>query len=253
MYHLYKAVKDRMERLLMAEVNLSQDSLSGTKKIYLESTEDFNWQNFNSKYPEIIIQDSDSTGRQISGGYEGIPQYSVVDIDGPNSEITIQGSFTKDWTVANEAKIRKAPDGLLVRDVRIGDLAVIQIFPTICVVPTTKRIEWKTLSGTMDTMSIDFIIYVDGADTDRATEDMLKITDVVEYILMTNLHIQPEGATRDYQVTSHAKINTIDYGVVQKGSQFIKASRITWEADMYLWRGYLTRQGASEAPIVGPF
>jgi hypothetical protein len=105
----------------------------------------------------------------------------------------------------------------------------------------------------MDTMSIDFMIYVDGADTDRATEDMLKITDVVEYILMTNLHIPPTGATKDYQVTSHAKINTIDYGTVQKGSQFIKASRITWDADMYLWRGYLTAQGELESPLDGPF
>ncbi len=254
MYHLFKAVKDRLENLLMAEENLSEDALTGTNLIKVSSTKYFNWQNFNNKYPEIVLQDGTAgcSGRPIAGGYEGMPQYDISSIDQVNKEITLKSNVEKDWTVSNGAKIRKAPSGILVRDIRIGDLAVVNVFPTICVVPTSKRIEWKTLSGTMDSMSLDFIIYVDGADTDRATEDMLKITDVVEYILMTNLHIKPEGATQDYQVTSHAIINSIDYGVVQKGSQFIKASRITWEADMYLWRGYLTAQGALEAPLDGP-
>jgi hypothetical protein len=254
MYHIFKAVKNRLEDLLMAEAFLSEDSLTGTSRIKLTNTSNFNWQNFNKKYPEIIMQDNTPacTGRVISGGYEGMPSYNVQSINNSSNEIVVNSTFEKDWTVANQSKIRKAPSGILVKDIRIGDLQVVQVFPTICVVPTSKRIEWKTLSGTKDNIGIEFIIYVEGADTERSTEDMMKITDMVEYILMTNLHISPVGADKDYQVTSHAMINSIDYGVVQKGSQFLKASRISWEADMYLWRGYLTAQGELEAPLDGP-
>jgi len=255
MFHLYKAVANRMERLLMASANLSEDCLSGSNILNLSDSSDFTWENLNIRYPEVVLQDSTSvcTGKPIPGGYDGMPEYDVINVSNEKNEIILDGNVSKDWLVSNSAKVRRAPGGIIVKDVRLGDLAVVNIFPTVCIVPSSKRIEWKTFSGTMDTMSIDFIIYVEGADSDRSTEDMMKVTDVVEYILMTNLHIQPVGAKRDYQVTSSAKINSIEYGVVQKGSQFVKAAKITWDADMYIWRGYLTQQGQMETPIDGPF
>lgn len=253
MYHIFIAVKNRIQNLIMASEPLIEDSLVGTNTIKLGDSKNFIWENFNKRYAQVILQDNDSTGRRVSGGYEGMTEYTIIDIDNESNELRISGEFEKNWTVANNSKIRRSPGGILVKDVRIGDLEVINQFPTICLVPNSKRLEWKTLSATQDTISLDFLVYIEGADTDRATEDMLKVTDVLEYILMTDLHIKPLGAEQEYQVTSHAKINSIDYGTIQKGSQFVKASRITWDADLYHWRGYLTSQGLLEAPLNGPF
>jgi hypothetical protein len=146
----------------------------------------------------------------------------------------------------NGSIIRRAPGGVPVEDVKIGDLAVVTKFPTVCIVPTNKSIEWTAISLSKDTISIDFLIYVSEGDTERATIDLLKLTDVVEWILMSNLHIKPEGQHQDYEVTSAAMVRNIDYGTIQKGSEFLKASKLTWTAELVYARDYLFNQAPYE-------
>ena len=103
MYHLFRAVKERLERLLMAEAPLLQDSLTGTNKIILSDSKDFTWENFNHRYREVVMQDSTSscTGREVAGGYEGMPEYAIKSINNDSNELINDGSFNKDWTTAN--------------------------------------------------------------------------------------------------------------------------------------------------------
>lgn len=247
MYHIYNRVKERMGELLMAETNISQNVNSGSKIINVEDGTYFNYEGINERYPEIAILDKNSTARRIGSGYEGVDIHNLT--NAYEDTLEIEDGVSQNWTTDNDARVIRAPAGEMVRQVKIGDLAVIKNFPTLCIIPDSKNISWYTLSGTMETITIDFLLYAMAGDTEQATEVQMKLADVIEYILMSNLHIAPTGSTKAYQVTSRAMCKRVKYGTIEKGSQFIKAATLTWEADMYIWRGYLTSQGAFEAPM----
>ena len=252
MYHIFDAMKNRMEELLMPSANLIFDASTGDNVLKVDDASDFNWQGFYAQYPEVAIMDNNSSGRLLpGGGYQGIDIHNLA--NAYSNSIVLDSNVEQNWLVSDNAKVRRSPAGQIVKQVKVGDLAVIQKFPTICVVPDSKAKEWYTLSGTMENISIDFIVYAAEGETEEATLAQLKLADVVEYILDSNLHIAPTGAVEPYQVTSRAICRRIKYGTIEKQSQFIKAAQLTWEADMYIWRGYLTKQGEIEAPVQGPW
>ena len=250
MWRIYQAMKNRMSQYLLAESTLISNSSVGSNIITLSSTDDFEAEGINNEYPQCILVDNNTTGRQIAGGVEGAEVVELDIVYGNN--IQLKAPLQNDWLVSNNARLKRAPNGVPIDDVIIGDLAVIPKFPVVCLLPISKAISWKTFSGTVEKINIDFMVYAVDDDTENATISVLKTTDVVEWILMSNLHIQPVGYTNSYEVTSQAIVSNIDFGVIAKGSTFLKAAKLTWTADMYFWRGYLTNQGVSESPFPGP-
>jgi len=250
MYPLYKALANRVEELLKAETPLIQDSLTGSTRLSVSDSDLFNWRSLNLTNNDVLIFDDDSTGVPTEDGFEGYEANFIQNVF--ENEIILVNGVSRDWLASKNAIIQRAPGGKILKDVFIGDREVISNYPSISIVPSSKSFDWQFLSGTRDTVRVDFIVYADDYKSETATEVQLKLTDALEHILNTNLHIQPLGATKEYQRTSKAFVTNINYATIEKGSEFIKASQITWEAELHTWRAYLTSQGYHEAPLDGP-
>jgi len=240
MYGLYRTVRDRLRRYLMASETLTVDGLTGASTLTVADSDSFGFEGLIDEYPTVVLMDNETTGERTDTGILGAELINVDSVDGPT--INLASNLTGDWLTSKISTVTRAPAGVTVRQVVIGDLEVINIFPTICVVPANKTREWYTLSGTWETMNIDFMIYVQHGNTELATIDLLKITDVVEWILMSNLHLAPQGSTDLTNITSRAIVPNVDYGIVQKGSTFLKAAKVTWTGEVYITREYLHGQ-----------
>ena len=241
MARFYRSVKNRLERYLMHRQDITSNSASGTKEVYVNNAGNFGFQSLINDYPYIILMDNNTTGEVTEDGFEGAEIVKVKNINESEGIIYLQDNLENDWTVDNETYVTRCPAQMPIRQVIIGDLSVINIFPTVCIVPTTESIEWAFLHGSKETISIDFIIYVERGDTEFGTLSLMDLTAVIKWILMSNLKIRSDDKN-PFSVLSHSKINTIDYGTISKGSEFVKASKISWEGEYYVDRKYLFDQ-----------
>jgi len=241
MYRLYSTVKERLARYLMADTTLGFDVSAGDRTITLaDNFKSFGFESLNDLYPTIGLMDDNTDGSPDGlGGFIGIDLIDLTDVDTSTGVVTSQSEILNNWTQANGTIVQRAPAGVFVKRVVIGDLSIITDYPTVCVVPTNKTIEWSALHTSIDRVSIDIMIYTESGDTEQGTIDMLKLTDVVEWMLMSNLHLTVENAVNPYEVTSAAMVKNIDYGVVQKGNEFLKVSKIIWEGELHKTRDYL--------------
>lgn len=247
MYRIYQAIKNRMSDFLLAQATLTATCPSGQSHIDVDDASNFTSEAINNSFPTVILMDNSTSGKKTSSGYKGA---ELIDVERTETNrIYFQLPTSRDWEIGDSAVVRRAPGGVPFRNVFIGDRRVIKAFPALCVIPINKTIEWHTLSGTMDRVNVDFIVYVRDTDTEEAEIELLKVCDAIEWILMSNLHVQPYGYYKEREKASVSKVNTIDYGVVNKGSEFLKAARLSWSADLYFWRGYLTRQGMMDGPL----
>jgi len=244
MYNIYKAIHHRMEKFLMASSSLSADASAGAFSLQVEDASYFGFEGLIPKIPYVAIMDDNTTGLPTAdAGFEGVELIQVSRVDTDTNTIFFETALENNWTTADNALIQRAPGETIIRKVVIGDLAVINDFPAVCVVPTNESLDWWTMpGGTKETVSIDFMVYVSEGDTETATEDLLKVTSVIKWILMSNLHIQVKGASSVYGVTSKAIVSNIDYGVIQKGSEFLKAGKLTWTGELYVLRDYMYQQ-----------
>ncbi len=250
MYSLYRSIKDRMERYLRASTLLTQNAAAGSQILHVEDAKYFGFEGLNKYCPHIILMDSRTTGeRTEDGGYSGAELIKVENVDISGNTIYLQTPLKNDWLLSRTAEIARAPGEVIVNDVVIGDLQVVQKFPTVCVNPTSKSMQWYTMPGsTNEKCNIEFLVYVAGGGTEQATTDLLKLTDAVEWILMSNLHIQVSEEISQYAVTSAALVDNISYGVIQKGSEFLKASKLSWTGNVTMLRDYLLGNRTSLYP-----
>ena len=248
MAKLYSTVKKRLERYLTASSTLSANATTGDKSITVTNANDFGFQGLIDQYPNLILMDNNTSGEPTSTGFRGAEIIEALDVDISTGVITLNTPLTRDWTTANAAYAKRAPAGVPIKDVKIGDLAVVSKVPTICVVPTNESIEWSAFHTSKERITIDFMVYVDKGDTERATTFLLEITAVVKWILMSNLHIKPEDDSSETSVTSYALVEDVDYGSIAKGSEFLKSSRLTWVGDIYVGRDYLYLNPPYEQP-----
>ena len=241
MYRIYRGIKDRVENFVTAESFLSANAGAGSIRLEVQDASYFGQEAINNSFPTLLLMDSATTGKKIQGGFEGTELVYIKNIY--NNIIELQAPLVRNWNVSSQSKVKRALAGIPIGKVLMGEIAVATKFPYISVNPVRKNISWRTLSGTMDKVSIDFIVYIKDDDTESATELILKASDCLEWILMSNLHIKPLGFTKPYEVTSMAMVTGVNYGTIQKGSEFLKAATLTWEADIYYFRSYLTSQG----------
>jgi len=249
MYRLYRGVKERLSNLVSAKSFLTEDAHIGDSTIKVQDATYFGIEAMNNSFPTLLLMDNSSTGKKIAGGFQGTELVYLKNIY--DNTIELQSPLTRDWLVSKTSEVRRAMAGIPIEKIILGEIAVANKFPYISVIPMRKGIEWRTLSGTMDKVVIDFIVYVKGEGTEESFEMVMKVADCIEWILMSNLHIQPYGMSGNYQKTSMAMVTSVNYGTIQKGSEFLKAATLTWEADLYFWRGYLTSQGISESELYG--
>lgn len=242
MYDIYKSIQDRMRKFLTAETTLSSDASIGDTFVNVTDATNFGFEGLNDNVPNIIFMDDNTSGKKIQGGLEGTEPVIVSSVDTDTNIVTFESPLTRAWTTTDGAYIQRFPGETVVNRVIIGDLQVNTKYPLICVVPTNETMDWFTMpGGTRETFTIDFMIYVSDGDTESATEELLKLTKVVKWILMSNLHIQVRGADSIYGVTSKAIVSNVDYGVIQKGSEFLKAAKLTWTGEVYMLRDYLAQ------------
>lgn len=253
MYRIYKAMATRFENFFLTQAILEQDALAGSTEIVINDTSPFTKQAINNSFPEIFLLDSNSSFKLTPTGREGAEIVRVKEII-DDKKIILQQPLTRDFLVSNKAYARRAiisraggTSGDLIDKVYIGDVEVIKKFGAISIIPSNKTINWRTLSSTIDKVSIDFVVYVKQGDTEKATESVLILADIVEWILMSNLHIQPIGYKNPWERTNIARVTNVQYGTIAKGSEFLKAATLTWEADMHFFRGYLTQQGRDDS------
>lgn len=252
MYNLYKAIHHRMQKFLTAETTLTSDASAGSSTLNVTDATLFDYEGLNDNVPTIMLMDNDTSGKKSGSGFQGAELIDVDSVDTDTNTITTQTNLSSSWLASNGALIRRAPGSQVVKEVIIGDLAVVKKFPTVCVVPTNETIDWFTMpGGTIENITIDFMIYTAGGDTETATEEMLKLTKVVKWILMSNLHIQVSGTDSVYSVTSKAIVSNIDYGYIQKGSELLKSSKLTWNGDLYVLREYLGTKVSTPALYTG--
>lgn len=241
MYNIYKAIHHRMEKFLMAKTNLASNASSGTRVLNVDDATLFGFEGLNSNVPTIILQNDNTSGDLDDDGNLYSTEFAEVQsVDTDTNEIILLENLSSSWLTSDNATIQRAPGETVVQQVIIGDLAVVTDFPTVCVVPTNESLDWFTMpGGTKETVNIDFMIYTADGDTEDATEELMRLTSVVKWILMSNLHIQEKGTDSVYGVTSKAIVSNIDYGTIQKGSEFLKAAKLTWTADLYVLRDYM--------------
>lgn len=233
MYKIYTTVKERLQRYLMAESFIKEDLMAGSTVVKIDGVAmDFTSESLNDITPHLLLMDSDSTGERTQEGFNGCELLTVKNI-GSDGTLTLSSPVERNWLVSNGSLVRRAPGGVAVINVVIGDLKVVSKFPTICVVPADKNIDWAALALTKDSVNINIIAYIESGNTEMGTIDALKLTDVIEWIMMSNLHLKVEGGFEPWQLTSNAGIKNVDYGVIQKGNEFLKACKMTWFGEIY--------------------
>lgn len=257
MYRLYQSMVDRMENFFLTKPLLTEDAHIGDTEITVDDASPFTKEGINNSFPEIFLMDTDTTFKPISNGREGASLVRIESVDS-DTKITLQSPLTRDWLVSKGSFARRAivgsagdTSGEVVGKIVLGEVEVIDKFCAIAIIPSSKTINWKTLSSTMDKITINFIVYTKKGDNDRAAKSVLILADIVEWILMSNLHIYPVGYFNNNQRTNIARVTDINYGTIQKGSTYLKAATLTWQADMHFFRGYLTAQGRAEGVNFG--
>ncbi len=244
MYFLADAMVNRLKCFFMAQSNLTEDALVGNNFVKVDSTEHFSTQALRRDLNECLIWDDTTIGKPSpAGGFIGADSNSIKGVS--NDTIFFEKPLTRNFLLSNNPIVIRAPAGERVRAIVLGDIKVELKYPAIIVEPRSKSIEFTTLSGTTDTFNLDFIVYVKDDKTQDAVRSLLKITDTLEHVLMTNLHIAPSNSKFAFEVTSKAQVKSIDYGVIPKGNEFMKASRVSWEGDIYFWRSYFSAQNTS--------
>jgi hypothetical protein len=249
MFHFTEAIKNRLSFFFLTKANATADALIGENKIIVDSTSPFTAQSVIRSLDKVIIWDDTTTGKLIQGGYEGAQILTIKYISG--TKLYFEETINKNFLLSNNPVVLRAPGGSRLNSIILGDVRVKARYPCIAVVPTNVAPTWTTLSGTTDKISIDFIVYVKDDDTEDATGMLLKITDALEWVLRSNLHIAPTNAVYTFERTSKAYVTNIRYGTIEKGSEFLKAASITWEADAYTWQSFITAQGSSPTELPG--
>ena len=248
-FHLLEAMKKRLEFFFLTKSNLTVDASAGDTTITVDDVSQFSTEGLREDFKRVLVWDNNTTGRLIQGGREGADQNVIKDVAAKN--IYLEEPLSKDFLVSDGSIITRAPAGVRVKDIILGDVRVRAKYPAITIVPRGRAIDFTTFSGTQEKFTIDFMIYIKDDDTQDAMGQMLLLSDALLWILMSNQHIAPTNSTFDFEVTSKAHVRTIDYGTIEKGSEFIKACKLSWEADMYIWRSYISSQNSSlgELPL----
>lgn len=240
MYYILDAMRERLNCFFAARSNFTATGNMGDTFVNVDFTDQFTVEGLREDFKNVIIMDGTTTGRLIPGGREGADANTVNTIT--KQKIFFDKPLTRDFLLSDNPVVIRAPAGEVVQSVILGDVRVRLSYPAIIIAPRTKTIDFNTFSGTEEKVTIDFIIYVKDDDTQDSTERLLKISDSLEHVLMTNLHIAPTNARYNFEVTSKAHVRSINYGTIEKGSEFVKAANLSWEADMYVWRSYFSRQ-----------
>lgn len=273
MFSMMQSLKNRILYFFCTESVLVEDAFAGDDVLIVDNVTQFDSPAIRRCLNTILLEDGNTTGRKrpfnvetnqnlIDAGevdrtyFSGTETAQILDIVNGSGNLTkrikLEAPLQRDWLVSDNAKLTRAPNGWKIQNIYLGDIRVNLKYPAIVIIPDSKSIDWTTMSGTTDTITTELMVYIKDDDTEEATEALMKVTDALEWVLMTELHLTPTDAIYVHEKSSRSYVRNVQYSTIRKGDEFIKASTMTWEADLYFWRSLISAQANldTEFPFV---
>jgi hypothetical protein len=235
MNDLMQSMKNRLSSFLSATTTLTRTYFANTNPpiLYVADATYFNIANIMKNYPQITIFVPNG-----SGGYTK-HRSEFTEVDLVNKTITLSAAVDGDLTVGSYVK--RTPNWQEIKRYMLGDPAVIEAYPAICIVPSSKENTWQTLTGTKDHKTLNIIAHVIDDNQENSTITCSRIAEDIEDLLMGDLHLKISGRdVSGYNRTYNSFVTGIQYAYSNKG-QFLKSAQITWFGDEFWGRFYLVQ------------
>lgn len=234
---LMLSLKNRLKEFLDSKTFVTQNYISNTDPaiVFVDDVSKFNVTFAMRNYPQATFYFN-------SGGTDVKLRVKIKAVDKTNNTITLDSPPTQDIPIG--AYLKRTPNWQEVNGFYLGDPASIPAnnLPAICVSPSSKDIEWYTLTGTKEKEVFNIFVHVLEDNQDDSTITMVRLVEDVVELLNADLHIKIQG--RDvggYNRTYNSLVNSIQYGYSNKG-QFCKSAQISWFGEEYWSRMYVVGQ-----------
>jgi hypothetical protein len=207
MLGVIKAIRDTIVRFALASVEIDSDCLIGTKTINIPFTRKF----FEG---ETIVIRNDTIG-----------EVRVIDEIIDDNTMTITEDLERTWTVAEGAKVEKAPGGQYVKRIYLGDPDVIPDYPAITIVADGRDEEWWTLESTKVKWNCTISCIFEDDGFENSYEGMLELTKSIENALWANRwpvfgEIVRADLTADFS-SGDQLVRVADTSKFKSGNQFM--------------------------------
>jgi hypothetical protein len=139
------------------------------------------------------------------------------------------------WTVADEATVEKTLYDQYIQEIHLGEPSVINKFPSITVMGTSRSSEWYTIRATKERYNIEIGVFVQDADLDDGYRFLLRMTDTIQKGLKKNIYplvndYNSTVPTQDIAV-SDLYLKVADSGIFDCGSFILIEDVLNCEAN----------------------
>lgn len=168
MLGVIKSIRDTIIRFGLASEPVSSDCLTGTRNIYIP---------FTRKYfeGETIVIRNDTHG-----------EVRVIERIVDDTTMVITENLARTWTVAEGAKVEKAPGGQYIKRVYLGDPDTIPDYPAITITSDNREEQWWTLESTKVKWGCTISCIFEDDGLENSYEGMLELTKTIESALWAN-------------------------------------------------------------------
>lgn len=223
------ALKKRIERFMLADTLTTAEAYAGDTSIQIREVDCMFFdivKQYKSK-PHIGIYISDSNIVSL---------HKVESVDRSTSTLKISPALIDD--IVSGSVVTKMPGMERFERVFIGDVETIYESPAFVIIPVSLNREWVTLpTGSDERFLINIQTLIQDDGNEESTLALLSATQELDDLLMCDLHMKVAVSLNSPSDRIYnSMVQSIDYGTIQKGTAFLKASSITWWANEYLIR-----------------
>lgn len=129
---------------------------------------------------------------------EPLPGMLYIDQIIDQNHISLTEPLQMDWPLSATPSIFKSLNGQYVKEIVIGEPAVIEQFPAITVNGLGRSSEWLTTRGTKERYNIEIGIYVEDSSMEAGYRFLLRMTDLIQSALKKNIY----PLVNDYEVVA---------------------------------------------------
>ena len=230
MYRLATSMRNRIKAFFQASTFTSETANPATPMIIkVQNARYFRVYISMKDMPQVLIKD------KVTGE---VFKCKVKEANSLDNTLTLKDPLPKVLNMGS--LVKRAPNYEEVGDILLGDPDVISKYPAICVVPTSKDLEWMTLTGTTENFNLSIIVHVKEDNQENSTISQLRIAQDLEDMLMADLHMDIQGRDypEQYNKTYNSMVKSVDFGYSMK-NEMLKSAKITWFGSEFWWRTYL--------------
>lgn len=243
MNSLMISLKNRIQNFLSYKTKIIETYYSGSTitQLKVNDVSNFNVGFAMRNYPQAIIYVP--YGGAVSSNYKKI-KIKIKEVDTTNNILILSEPLTLDYTIPVDSYIKRTPNWIEVKGYFLGDPTSIPAtqLPAICVVPTSKDIEWYTLTGTKERESFNILIHTLADNQENSEITMTRIAEDVVELLNADLHLKIEGRDIEgYNRVFNSLVTNVSYAYSNKG-QFCRTAQISWFGEEYWSRMYVVNQ-----------